>query len=161
MTARSLVEDIKSSKAIRGLSKALWDSDLIATRVSLAIGEAFWAIMLLWPGNTFGRPTYHAMSQVMSEEAWGLLILVSAVTQLTIVMEGALHSKFARIFSCWNACLWVFLVLSMMLSVSPPPAAIGGEFALTASACWVWLRPYILQGMYDRFCDKCDYGRWP
>ena len=44
-------------KLLQGLSRALWDSDMVATRVSLAIGEFLWAVMLLWPGETFDRPT--------------------------------------------------------------------------------------------------------
>lgn len=138
------------TKLIHGLSRALWDSDLVATRMSLAIAEAFWAVMLLWPGDTFGRPTYAVMGHVMREEAWGLVLLLSAVTQVTIVVGDYYHNWFARIFAGWNAVLWWFLCASMMLSVSPPPAAIGGEIALACAAGWVWLRPYILSDMYRR-----------
>lgn len=151
------VKRLTKSQAIIGLSRGLWDSDLIATRISLSIAEFFWATMLLWPGDTFGRPTYAVMSHLMTEEAWGMVLLLSAVTQLTIVMEENFYSQFARMFSAWNACLWVFLVLSMLLSVYPPPAAIGGEIALAFGACWIWLRPYILQGMYTKVCERCGY----
>lgn len=143
-----------AEKMIHGISRALWDSDLVATRVSLAIGEFFWAIMLLWPGDTFGRPTYHVMSNVMSEDAWGLVLLLSAATQITIVMLESYHTLFARTFAAWNATLWVFLVVSMLMSVFPPPAAIGGEVALAAAAVWVWVRPFILSDAYRR-----AYGR--
>lgn len=134
-------------KMIHGLSRALWDSDLVATRVSLAIGEFLWAMMLLWPGDTFERPTYLVMSHTMSEEMWGLILLLSAATQITIVMGDYYHHGMARAFACWNACLWGFLCASMLLSVSPPPAAIGGELALAFAAFWVWIRPYILADM--------------
>jgi len=137
-------------RVIYGLSKALWDSDLVATRVSLALGEFAWAVMLLWPGNTFGRPTYTVMSHVMTEEAWGLLLLWSAATQMTIVVASEYHHWFSRLFAGWNAVLWSFLVVSMFLSVYPPPAAVGGEVAAALAACWVWVRPYILGGMYRR-----------
>lgn len=140
----------KSQKLICGLSRALWDSDLVATRVSLAIGEFLWAIMLLWPGDTFGRPTYSVMSHVMHEEAWGMALLLSAVTQITIVMTNEYHHWFSRLFAAWNAALWMFLCASMVISVSPPPAAIGGEMALAFAATWVWLRPYILSDFYRR-----------
>ena len=137
-------------KLLQGLSRALWDSDMVATRVSLAIGEFLWAVMLLWPGETFDRKTYHVMSLVMSEAAWGFVLLLSAATQITIVMCEEYHSLAARLFAGWNAVLWWFLVMSMLLSVSPPPAAIGGEAALSFAALWVWLRPYVLKDMYDR-----------
>lgn len=138
-----------SEKLVHGLSRALWDSDLVATRVSLAIGELLWAIMLLWPGPTFGRPTYNVMSHVMNEEAWGFVLLLTAVLQITIVMTETFHSTFARFFAGYNAAMWGFLVVSMLLSVSPPPAAVGGEIALSLAAFWVWIRPVILGRIYD------------
>lgn len=140
----------RAQTLIRGLSKALWDSDLVATRVSLAIAEFLWAVMLLWPGDTFDRPTYRVMSHIMSEEAWGLILMLSAATQITIVMAEEYHHWFARLFAAWNACLWGFLCVSMLQSVTPPPAAIGGELALAFAAMWVWLRPYILHSIYEK-----------
>jgi hypothetical protein len=140
----------KTNKLVNGLSRALWDSDLVATRISLAIAEFLWAFMLLWTGDTFDRPTYKIMSLTMSEEAWGFILLMSAVTQLTIVMREEYHHWFSRVFAAWNAALWWFLCVSMMLSVSPPPAAIGGELALACAAGWVWLRPYILSDFYRK-----------
>ena len=141
---------VPTEKLVRGLSRALWDSDLVATRVSLAVGESLWAVMLLWPGDTFTRPSYKVMSHVMHEEAWGLLLLLSSATQLTIVMRDQYHHWFARLFAGWNAVLWCFLCVSVLLSVSPPPAAIGGELALAFAAFWVWIRPYILNDMERR-----------
>lgn len=149
----------RQDKLVHGLSRALWDSDLVATRVSLAIAEMFWAVMLLWPGDTFGRPTYHVMSHVMPEEAWGLLLLLSSATQLTIVMLETYHSYFARMFAAWNAVLWVFLCVSMLMSVYPPPAATGGEFALMLASVWVWARPYILMKGYERAYGKTDFAQ--
>lgn len=140
----------RSQKLMHGISRALWDSDLVATRVSLSIAELFWGVMLLWPGDTFDRPTYMVMSHVMHEEAWGLILLLSSVTQITIVMGEYFHTGWSRTFAAWNATLWGFLCLSMMLSVSPPPAAIGGEVALAFAALWVWMRPYLLADMYER-----------
>lgn len=146
-----------SERLVCGLSRALWDSDLIATRISLALGEAFWAVMLLWPGDTFTRPTYKVMSHVMHEEAWGLVLLLSAATQLTIVITNQYHHWFSRLFAAWNAVLWCFLCVSMILSVSPPPAAIGGELALAFAAFWVWVRPYILSDMHRRAYGDTKY----
>ena len=140
----------RSRQLLKGLSRALWDSDLVATRISLAIGELAWSIMLLWPGETFNRPTYTVMSQAMNEELWGLVLLLSGATQITIVMTDEYHHWFSRIFAAWNGMIWAFLVVSMMISVSPPPAAIGGEIAMACAALWVWLRPSMLQGMYDK-----------
>ena len=115
-------------------------SDLHGVRVILGFSELVWALTLLWPGETFGRPTYNVMSQVMSEEAWGFLFLASSFTQFGIVFRADYHSKFATYFAGWNMCLWLYVVISMYLSVTPPPAAISGEFGLAFSAGWVWIR---------------------
>ncbi len=131
-------------KYIRALSRALWDTDLVGVRVTLFLAELSWAIMLFWPGETFGRPTYHIMEQTMPELAWAAIFLLSAFTQITIVMLEDFRSAFARYFAAWNGCLWIFCVCSMLLSVYPPPAAIGGEMALMVGAVWVWFRPFIL-----------------
>lgn len=138
------------NRYISALSKALWDSDLIGTRITLFLGELFWAIMLIWDGNTFDRPTYSHMHMFANEEVWGVIFLVSAITQLTIVLTNDMHGRFARYFACWNTVLWNYVVLSMLISVYPPPAAIGGEIALALGAAWVWIRPYILAEGYKR-----------
>lgn len=140
----------RPQKMLRALSAALWDSDLVSSRLTLAFGEFCWAIMLFWPGDTFGRPTYSLMAIVFSEEIWGVIFFVSCMTQITIVLLDDMHSTFARYFACWNASLWVYTVYSMLVSVYPPPAAIGGEIALALSACWIWIRPYILAQGYRR-----------
>ena len=134
-----------TAKMINNLSRALWDSDLIASRITLAIAEFAWAVMLLWPGNTFDRPTYTHMAMIFNEEVWGVLFLLSCVTQVTIVLTDDLCSRFARYFAGWNAVLWLYVgVVSPLMSVYPPPAAMGGEMAVAISAMWIWLRPYFL-----------------
>ena len=135
-------------KLVTNLSKALWDSDLIASRLTLAMSEFFWAVMLLlWGGShdLFSRPTYKQMAAIMPAEAWGLLLLLSAAIQVSILLQDDLHSRFARYFAGFNAVTWVYIgVLSPLISIYPPPAAMGGEFALAVTATWIWVRPYIL-----------------
>ena len=55
------------NRALSGMSSALFDSDLIASRLVLFLAEALWAIMLFWPGYTFDRPTYSEMAKVAPE----------------------------------------------------------------------------------------------
>lgn len=138
----------RQHKYLKSFSSALWDTQLISSRITLAMGELFWAIMLLWPGDTFGRPAYSHMAAAMSEEMWGIIFLVSGVTQLTIVILDDMHSTFARYFAAWNATLWCYTVYSMLASMYPPPAAIGGEIALAIAAAWIFIRPYILARGY-------------
>lgn len=129
---------------IPAMSRALFDSDLISTRLILGVAEMLWAIMLIWPGDTFSRPTYHLMSHVMREEAWALVFLLSSITQIAIVVQETFHTPFARYFAGWNAVLWAFTVVSMVFSVYPPPAAIAGEITLAAAALWIFVRPYLI-----------------
>lgn len=134
----------------QAVSRVIFDTDLVATRLILALAEIFWVIMLAWPGDTFDRPTYAIMSHTMSEVGWALVFLVSSVTQLSIIASGNYLNLVARWYAAWNAALWTFLVTSMLASVYPPPAAIGGEMALALGAVWIWARPIILSIGYRR-----------
>lgn len=139
------------------LAQIMFYSDLQAIRWSLGFAEFLWAVTLLWPGQTFGRPTYTVMGLVMSEEAWGLVFALSSVTQFAILFHGRYHERFPVMFAAWNCVLWVYVVISMYLSVTPPPAAISGEAALACAAFWVWIRSgYIVVGrrMADRGADR-------
>ena len=84
------------------------------------------------------------MARVMPEEAWAAVFLLSGVTQISIVLREEFHSMLARYFAAWNAALWGYVVISMLLSVSPPPAAISGEIILAFAATWIWIKPHIM-----------------
>ena len=133
------------SRAICGMSRALFDSDLIATRLALFLAEALWAVMLFWPGDTFERPTYSAMEMVAPELVWACAFGISAVLQICIVIYQQCGRAWAHTFAAWNAVLWGASVVLMFKGVYPPPAAIGGEIALAVSAMWIAIRPAILQ----------------
>lgn len=133
------------SRAIPGMSRALFDSDLIATRLALFIAEALWAVMLFWPGDTFDRPTYSEMAKLAPELVWATAFGISAVLQISIVVYQQCGRAWAHLFAAWNASLWCASVVLMVKGVYPPPAAIGGEVALAVSALWIAIRPAILQ----------------
>jgi hypothetical protein len=137
-----------NSRIVSSVSKALFDTDLIMTRLLLAMSEFGWGVMLLWPGDTFGRPTYAAMARVMHEEAWAGLFLVTSAMQLSIVILDDYHSRFARYFAAYNAALWWYVVVGMLCSVYPPPAAIAGEISLSVASFWIWFRPYKLREFF-------------
>lgn len=126
------------------LSKVIWNADLIGARVTLAFAEFFWAVLLLWPGDTFSRAPYAQMAQLMNEESWGMLFLLSSIIQISLVLKNKMHTTGAWFFAAWNFVLWGYTVVSMLMSISPPPAAVGGDIALTISAFWIWLRPIIV-----------------
>ena len=144
------LKDFPSTRYYRACSRALWDSDLIASRLTLFLAELLWALMLLWPGDTFDRPTYNLMSVVATEGTWAVLFLTSATLQMYIILSENFRSAFAHWFAGWNALIWVFVVASMIGSVYPPPAAIGGEISLAVLAVWIFIRPYFLTIMYGR-----------
>lgn len=138
-----------TDKFITAFSKLIWDSDLIASRFTLALAEAIWGIFLLFPGNTFDRGYYHSMSIIAPEEVWGVLFVSSSIFQFIIVMRNVLHSKFARCFAAWNATLWVVTIGGLAI-IYPLSAALGGELALSCAAVWIFIRPYILAEGYKR-----------
>jgi len=125
------------------VSRVLWDSDLLASRWAVAIAELLWAILLAWPGDTFGRPTYGHMN-FMPEEIWAVIFFVSACCQVAVTLRTDMHDRFGRWFAVYNAVMWVFVVGSMFASVSPPPAAIAGDTTMALLALWIFWRPYIL-----------------
>ena len=141
------------------ISRAMFDTDLTNTRVTLAFAEFLWAVMLFWPGDTFNRPTYFMMSNVMSEVTWGFVFLASSMVQLYVALFNHQNRDWAKVFANWNAVLWVFVVGAAMLSVSPPPAAMAGEISLACAAFWIWFRPLILDRAAIRFNEerRCRY----
>lgn len=126
------------------VAAAIFDSDLIATRLLLAFAEFLWAAMLFWPGDTFGRQTYALMAELATEEVWACAFGVTSYLQSHIVLSNKQHTLWAHYFALWNSLLWAVVVGSMLLSVYPPPAAIAGEISLMVAAAWVWVRPMIL-----------------
>ena len=126
------------------VAAAIFDSDLIATRLLLAFAEFLWAAMLFWPGDSFGRPAYVLMSELATEEVWACAFGVTSYLQFRIVLNGRQNTLWAHYFALWNSLLWAVVVGSMLLSVYPPPAAIAGEISLMVAAAWVWVRPMIL-----------------
>ena len=122
------------------LKRIFFASNLYSARIILAVAEMMWAITLWWPGETFGRPTYHVMQMVADEIVWAYVFFASAIVQWCIVMTGGFRGRFAAAFAAWNSCLWIFVCGSMYLSVYPPPAAISGEFSLALASVWILLR---------------------
>ena len=134
---------LRKQRAVAEMTRALFDSDLIATRLLLAFSEMCWAIMLLWPGDTFERQTYALMGQIAPEPCWAAAFLVTAIVQYRIVSQGWHATKAAWWFSVWNSLLWVAAIGLMIKSVYPPPAAISGEVGMMVGALWICVRPLV------------------
>ena len=134
-----------TDKIITAFSRLIWDSDLVGSRFTLAMAELLWGTMLLLPGDSFNRDIYDAIKTLATEQTWAFIFIASCIIQMYIILSNDLHSIFARIFSMFNAFLWVLVVGSIfILRYPPPPAAMSGELALTITAIWIYIRPYIL-----------------
>ena len=67
------------------ISRVFWDTDLVASRLTLSLSSFFWAIMLFWPGPSFDRDVYYQMGTILSENMWGFIFLVTSVIQFMII----------------------------------------------------------------------------
>ena len=132
-----------TDEVIAAFKRSFFDTQMVSTRLVLALSEFTWAALLFWPGETFGRPTYAGMAAVMSEGHWGAVFLATSIMQLAVITRGDFHSREARYFAAYNAFLWLFVVGSMLASVYPPPAAISAEIVLAIAAFWIWFRPFL------------------
>lgn len=138
-------------EAKKNLSDVFFESDLKATRLFLAISEFFWALYLFWPGNTFDRPTYAVMAQVLSETAWAFVFLISGTLQLSVIAFNQYTRDWAKSFANFNAVLWVFVVGSAFMSVTPPPAAMSAECSAAIAAVFIWVRPLIEEHLAQKY----------
>ncbi len=117
-----------------------WHESTSAARFSLALGAMLWGLMLFWPGETFGRPTYALMARFAPEEVWAALFCAQGAYAVYSLITDA-RGKFAFLFEGVLGCmLWTGSCISMLLSVYPPPAAIAGEIALAVASWWHLVR---------------------
>ena len=127
--------------------------ELHGVRFILGLSEFIWAITLFLPGDTFRRPIYAVMASFMAEELWALIFTAMGLLQWYIIYQQNYHSKLSIAFAACNSVFWWFIVISMVLSVSPFPAAISGEIGLAVGAAWVFIRsgmPKVDRHKFDR-----------
>lgn len=115
-------------------------SQVHSARWLLATAETIWAVTLFWPGDTFDRPTYNQMALLLPELGWATVFAMFAVGQWAILLSGRYRTRSAIVFAFLDQMLWWYVVVSMYVSVYPPPAAISGELALALGASWAYLR---------------------
>lgn len=124
---------------IRIYTRVVLEDGLNMTRFLLGLAEFLWAVLLALPGNTFDRPTYHVMKDVMPEELWACAFLLMSVCQFSIIAMLVIDRRTSVVFSFCNMSFWWFVVLSMYASVSAP-AAISRETALAVGASIIYIR---------------------
>lgn len=117
-----------------------WSESTVGTRVVLACGSLLWALMLFWPGDTFGRPTYTLMHRFASEWAWASLFLVNGLYSLYAITTDQRSKTALLVEGALGCALWSGSCICMLMSVYPPPAAIAGEISLAFAAWWHLVR---------------------
>jgi hypothetical protein len=121
----------------------LFQSDLEATRLLLSWGALFWALMLFWPGDTFGRPTYTIMGHYASEHVWATAFLLQGAVMMYSLLFGY-KSRITLVVDAVLGCvLWTVSCLCMLASVYPPPAAISAEICAAVASWWVLVRYHL------------------
>ena len=137
------------SNLMHPLHQLLWDSNLVATRMILALGAILWGILLVWSGSNYILPALWTKVFFLNGYIIGTLFLILGVVQSCIAVKRSYcYSRIVRQFDAINAITWTYVVTSIFFSVYPPPTVLGGEMALMISAIWIWIRPLIIvQGL--------------
>lgn len=115
--------------------------DLTAVKLVLIPSSILWALLLLWPGLTFDRPTYSIMRELFNENIWGFLFGIHGWILAHFVYDT--NTKWRTVYYLNNflgCLLWSSSSLMMLFSVYPPPAAISGELVLSLASIWLFLR---------------------
>ena len=122
------------------------ETDLIATRFMLSLGSLFWGAMLLFPGETFSRPMFTVLSEVMPEIFWGILFLISGFAGLYSLFCGYVKKILIVIDSLLGCFLWTSITIGMLLSAftvgnnSSAPAAASPAIVLAMESWWILIR---------------------
>lgn len=126
----------------------MWNSDLEATRLSLAIGSFLWSVLLFWPGELFSpaRTTYALMAMIASEEVWASLFLLQGTVMLYSLLWGY-KSRLSFVADAFLGCvLWTvstaacFIAHYQSLATYQPPAAMSFEVVGALASWWCLVR---------------------
>lgn len=115
----------------------LLDADLWPARFYIALSSIVWSILLFWPGDTFGRPTYTIMSHIASEMVWATMFGIVGICGL-ITLYFDIRNRVALFFDAAFSCvLWTSSCAAMLMSVYPVPAAISAEITTAMLSWWI------------------------
>ena len=129
----------------RRLKSILSYSDITMTKLVIAAGSILWAVMLFWPGDTFGptRQTYSLMAHWMSEYTWATLFMIHGFISTWAILWDR-RDGWLVVGDCVLGCLLWTGSCSMMIWAyipsSPPPAAISAEIVLAMLSWWFLVR---------------------
>lgn len=120
-----------------------WSADVRPAQFMLGVASLLWAVMLIWPGNTFERQTYSVMAGIANEFVWSVAFLAVGLTNLYNVVSAFWKpwpQLLSRVDAFLTVIVWTGAVVSILLAQTPPPAAIAGEIALAGAAFWIFVR---------------------
>lgn len=122
------------------LNDIFWRSPTGSARISLALGSFIWAVMLIYPGDTFSRHVvYHVMAEMAAEEVWGFAFL--AHSAMLFVSGWRNTTVLCRLVTnTLGAFLWAGVTMSMFVNPIPLPAIFAGHLALMLESLWILLR---------------------
>lgn len=110
-------------------------------RLSVGTAAGIWAALILTGG--MDRPVYATMRAAMPPNYWAVLFALIAVFEFSSLFARCNNRCLPALLG-FIACVWVFVVASMMLSVASPTAGIAGEAVVAIQASWLFLRRAIL-----------------
>ena len=135
------------------------ETDLEATRFTLALGAIFIGLGFLWPVDTFptaaqlaagtGRHTYALMARMMPEWAWGVAFLTQGSLMMHSLLTGKYNKRLLWLDAFFGMVLWTVSISACYLAYwngwdhvmeYRPPAIMGGEIAAAMASWWVFIR---------------------
>ena len=127
----------------------LLDSRMHTTRFLLALSSLTWAFLLLLPGDLFqGRPTYAIMNAIAPENVWGILFAIHGVVALHTLINDTRNTVTLCFDGFLGCIIWTASTAACFYAYWPhddslraliayrPPAALSGEFWLSAASWW-------------------------
>lgn len=124
-----------------------WYADTRIARVWLAMASWAWAVMLLWPGDSFNRSVYHIMDQLAPETVWGLSFLLHGIGEtIRIYCNGSCLQPCPKRSAIIDMAVSVFgcsiytISSAAMIVTWPLPSAIAPHIVLSFGAWFLTVR---------------------
>jgi hypothetical protein len=122
-------------------------SDTTPTRFMLALAATGWALLLIWPGDTFERPVYRFMKMIGGDNAeakWCIAWAAHAGGMWWRIFSSVPRPGWALAVHTLGVILFTSSAISIFLTLTYPlPAAVAPDFVLALAAFWVLVRTHV------------------
>lgn len=140
------------------LYEIVWNSDMVTTRVSLAIGSLVWGVLLLWPTVLFtpSRTTYRLMAEIANEWTWGIIFVVHALVSIQQLIAREIRHNLIIANNLVGCVLWTSTTVACFAShfqsweTYSPPAAMSADIAFVLASFWLLTKTLITRSFYAR-----------